>query len=812
MTNEKLLHYIEIITSDLQGRYRVSKEKATEATYRAFANVWDKDYDPQAFFQYFRVAAKNELVHMFRHEKKYDFDREIDLTRELTCEQEDMENDPEKLDRISERLPDVYVELFGLLRQGIDHREIANRLNKSHGAIRVMKTRMIQYCQAALVVLLIGFTMPLQAQDTLDVSGKVIVGQDSSFFDLQFPREIATDTAIISVYDTTFVADTTFTTVYDTTFVVDSTFVTVCDTTQVVDSVYTLVKNEAPTLRNVWWQHRREAGQPYNYFDIRGESTADSLVFRWRGEEIKKKTIQPSGEFRVTVKTDYLGEAEYSITGYDSLWTITNKDIINTALMDTLGGQNSINMPLVAGVDAEFDARSGVTSSSGAVTSFAAVTGGWTLTVPSGESSPADNLATLNGVNAISMNGVDQALHTTEAGYDRGGSITSQFVIRPASQDSDFGYFIDGGGLNDNAAMFQADNTIDMRRGGTQFGGVPYAPDEWIVLTIIYDENGNERIYIDNSLLFDSPETEIGAAVGMYLGVRGGGGSGYGKFDVVHIVEYFGEALSDADVLSNVSFLQSEWGLGGGGTTSLSGSGRSNAFGSGLLTEKDSLSGADAALFGGAAASTSKQALSGAGRYQAGGSSNLLKNVSISGVSRSTASGDALLKQMAALAGRSVSNYQGSAEASSLQRLSGSTQSLYSGTGLLEQLGNLISLSGTSRSEAGGQASTLMKASLSGASASEYSGSAAAKVTIAVSGDMVTLVGGQAALDMAQTLAGRSVSTYRGAAQLSIVGELWIGDITLSEEELYKITLQAQPFYKITLTEQPLYNITLEIQ
>lgn len=168
MNNEKLLHYIDIITSDLQGRYEVSEEKAVEATYRAFANVWDKDYAPEAFFSYFRTAAKNELVHMFRYEKKYPFDSEIDLSQELFYEQE-YEGDTGELDRIADRLPKVYVKLFELLREGIDHREIARRLNKSHGAVRTMKTRMIQYCQAVLVALMMFVLLPTLAFGQVEI-------------------------------------------------------------------------------------------------------------------------------------------------------------------------------------------------------------------------------------------------------------------------------------------------------------------------------------------------------------------------------------------------------------------------------------------------------------------------------------------------------------------------------------------------------------------------------------------------------------------------------------------------------------------
>lgn len=224
-------------------------------------------------------------------------------------------------------------------------------------------------------------------------------------------------------------------------------------------------------------------------------------------------------------------------------------------------------MPLVTGVDAEFDVRSGVTASSGSVTSWAASTGGFTLTVPSGQDNPVNNTVTFNGENAISFDGSDDVLHSLESGYERDEPVTTHMVIRAPNAGS-FNYILDGGSLNDNAIIFGNDE-VDGRAGGTQFGGVTRPVDEWFVLTMVFDDAGNERIFIDDAKEFDAAGGSTSSSTGMYLGVRGGAGFGWAEFDVVHIVEYFGEALSDTDVQSNVSFLQSEWGLAGGTTVEM---------------------------------------------------------------------------------------------------------------------------------------------------------------------------------------------------------------------------------------------------
>lgn len=337
---EDLPNMIEAHRASLADRYGVRKEYAEEAVFRGFVGTWEKlaEIDNPAFFQYFYMAAKNALLNMMR-----DDSAKVPVETEPSYEMNIEVTDIDRLDQIAHKLPDRYKQLFELSRKGRSQKYIARKMGTSHGNVRTMKHRMIQYCRALVLVLLLP-VFALAQEPPLDVHDvvrkgyyRVIVDDDT-----MAERYNRFDTAVIGamVYAQSFalheqlpeiqIAGPDWEMKYSFHYGLED---------ETGDSTQTVITHESPALRNVRWLHDRAVGDSLITVWVKGESQADFVTITFGGDIAK---VVPDSAFNVPFSTDSLDTLDLTVQARKGNWNVSWSDTLNMALLDTLGGLPSI--------------------------------------------------------------------------------------------------------------------------------------------------------------------------------------------------------------------------------------------------------------------------------------------------------------------------------------------------------------------------------------------------------------------------------------------------------------------------------------
>lgn len=265
----------------LMKRYEVDYQKAEEAVHRGYANALEKQEDVDNFQGYWYVASKNELLNMFDEERRMVFHEDPE---QISIDSFSIDEDSpgKELDKIRQKLPEVWHEVFDMTREGVHGEDIANKINKSYGAVRVMKTRMIKYIQAVILTLMLLIPVLGQAQvNIISTGGSYFYVVDSvtgDTLDRHSDKHKAIQTMLNSGnpnaeiiqdlnirYDGTIYPDTVFTTQYDTLYE---------DTLYVEKFMY----SDPIELRNVRHMYVEDSTKGFQ-LEIKGSSPAQRIHY-----------------------------------------------------------------------------------------------------------------------------------------------------------------------------------------------------------------------------------------------------------------------------------------------------------------------------------------------------------------------------------------------------------------------------------------------------------------------------------------------------------------------------------------------------